>query len=129
MYRRVRVLVVDDDPMVRRALQRWLDASGFDVLEAGAVEAARALVATEVVDVALVDIRLGGEDRARLARDLRSRGLTTISMSGVTPHPLPPLPFLRKPIDGDALVLLIEELTTHDALQRKEAPRPDPPRS
>ena len=52
------VLIVDDDATLRRALQSVLVPLGYRVLATGEPDAAYALVGSERVDAALVDIRL-----------------------------------------------------------------------
>jgi DNA-binding NtrC family response regulator len=63
--KQARVLVVDDEPNVRRSLARVLMTCGFDVLTAEDGMAALALLETGMVDVMLVDMlmpRMGGID-------------------------------------------------------------------
>lgn len=53
---RARVLVVDDDPAVRRGLARLLLARGHEVLTAEDAAGTLALLASEPIDVAVVDL-------------------------------------------------------------------------
>jgi two-component system, OmpR family, response regulator MprA len=71
------VLVVDDDPPLRRMLERTLTAEGFDVTAVG--DGAAALVATEraAPDVIVLDVALPGLDGFSVARRLRNKGLPT----------------------------------------------------
>ncbi len=52
------ILVVDDEPQIRRALSLNLGARAYDVLEASTGEAAIALVRTRRPDVVLLDLGL-----------------------------------------------------------------------
>jgi two-component system response regulator MprA len=74
---RERVLVVDDDPPLRRMLERTLDAEGFEVTVAA--DGAAALVATErsAPDVIVLDVAMPGMDGLAVCRRLRSKGLPT----------------------------------------------------
>ena len=65
------VLVVDDDPAMRELIGEYLSENDLRVtaVESG-VEMARVLK-EYVVDVILLDLRLGGEDGLRLARQVR----------------------------------------------------------
>ena len=74
---RERVLVVDDDPPLRRMLERTLSAEGFAV--AVAADGAGALVAVErcAPDVIVLDVRLPGLDGLAVCRRLRGKGLAT----------------------------------------------------
>ncbi len=75
--RRERVLVVDDDPPLRRMLERTLAAEGFEV--AGAADGGAALVAAEKVapDVIVLDVAMPGLDGLAVCRRLRHKGLPT----------------------------------------------------
>ncbi len=72
-----RVLVVDDDPPLRRMLRRTLEAEGFDVTVA--VDGGAALVAAEraAPDVIVLDVAMPALDGLAVCRRLRSKGLAT----------------------------------------------------
>ncbi len=74
---RERVLVVDDDPPLRRMLQRTLAAEGFEVAVAG--DGGAALVAAErsAPDVIVLDVAMPGLDGLAVCRRLRDKGLPT----------------------------------------------------
>jgi two-component system KDP operon response regulator KdpE len=57
-----RVLVVDDEPQIRRALSLNLRARGYAVVEAATGESALQAVATEHPDLLLLDLGLPGMD-------------------------------------------------------------------
>jgi two-component system KDP operon response regulator KdpE len=57
-----KVLVVDDEPQIRRALRLNLSARGYDVVEAESGERALVLAAETGPDVVLLDLGLGGID-------------------------------------------------------------------
>ncbi len=79
-----RVLVVDDEESLRRALSRFLTAAGFEVIAVGdAVEGLTAAMEPSL-DVALFDIRmpnLTGLDLLRAVKQ-RNRDLEVIMMTG-----------------------------------------------
>lgn len=74
---RERVLVVDDDPPLRRMLARSLTAEGFDVTLAQ--DGGAALVAAErsAPDVIVLDVAMPAMDGVSVCRRLRGRGLPT----------------------------------------------------
>jgi len=53
-----RVLVVDNDPVVRSSVQQLLETRGFEVLSASSAQEAQAILRTEPIHLALLDIRL-----------------------------------------------------------------------
>jgi two-component system phosphate regulon response regulator OmpR len=67
------ILIVDDEPDVREVLEEYFAGHGYAALCAESASAARALVATHTVDLALVDVNMPGEDGLSLARHLRER--------------------------------------------------------
>jgi two-component system response regulator MprA len=71
------VLVVDDDPPLRRMLERTLAAEGFEV--ALASDGAAALVAIErsAPDLIVLDVAMPALDGLAVCRRVRSKGLPT----------------------------------------------------
>ena len=67
-----RLLVVDDDPSIRRALQKAFIASGHDVTLCSDVEAAALQLESQQFDVILTDLIMPGRDGMDLMRKLRS---------------------------------------------------------
>ncbi len=65
------VLVVDDEPQVRRFLRAALGAAGYAVLEAGSIAEATALATAHNPDVILLDLGLPDGDGLVLTRTLR----------------------------------------------------------
>ena len=55
---RTRVLVVDDEPAICRALSIALTRAGYDVLTAQSGDAALSMLASERVDVMVIDLRI-----------------------------------------------------------------------
>jgi DNA-binding response OmpR family regulator len=68
------VLVVDDEPIVRDVVVRYLAHAGFRTLEAGDGDAARTLIAAGEPDLVVLDVMLPGTDGLALCRWIRSRG-------------------------------------------------------
>jgi two-component system phosphate regulon response regulator OmpR len=68
-----RVLVVDDDPAIRKMLVEYLTEHGYEVAQAESGETMRAELARVLPAVVLLDIGLPGEDGLTLARYLRER--------------------------------------------------------
>ncbi|MBN6034539.1 response regulator transcription factor [Amycolatopsis sp. 195334CR] len=72
-----RVLVVDDEPGVRKALQRGLRAEGMEVIAAADGPSALKLAETGAFDVVLLDIMLPGLSGYRVLQALRAQGVQT----------------------------------------------------
>ena len=68
------ILVVEDDPAIRRLLRTSLGAQGFQVVEAFHAETALALVASERPEVVLLDLGLPDVDGVEIIRRLRAAG-------------------------------------------------------
>ncbi|SNR74134.1 DNA-binding response regulator, OmpR family, contains REC and winged-helix (wHTH) domain [Haloechinothrix alba] len=72
-----RVLVVDDELGVRKALQRGLGAEGMDVTVAADGESALRLARTGSFDAVLLDIMIPGLSGYRVLQQLRAEGVRT----------------------------------------------------
>src|SRR5436305_10165381 len=72
-----RVLVVDDDPPLRRMLERTLVAEGFEVTVAADGGAALVAVERSAPDVIVLDVGMPVLDGLAVARRLRDKGLPT----------------------------------------------------
>jgi DNA-binding response OmpR family regulator len=68
-----RVLIVDDDPLIRELLHAYLSQEGYEVHCAATAELAESFLASQTVDLVMLDIRLPGKDGLTLTRELRVR--------------------------------------------------------
>lgn len=92
-----RVLLLDDEPMVRRAWLRVAERLGVHLVPAASVAEARALLAVEGVDCAVCDWNLGPNETSEpLLLELTERGVPVVVSSG----------------DADALARLHERQVT-----------------
>lgn len=71
---RVGVMVVEDEPLTRRALCLALAHEGFEVHEAAGVAACRAGLSDCAIDVVVLDLGLPDGDGLALGREIRRRG-------------------------------------------------------
>ena len=67
------VLVVDDEPIVRDVVVRYLQRDGFTTLEAGDGDDARRLIETHEPSLVVLDVMLPGTDGLELCRWIRAR--------------------------------------------------------
>jgi two-component system phosphate regulon response regulator OmpR len=82
-----RLLIVDDDPAVRRVLAEYLAGHGFEIAEADGGAAMRERLQAQVPDLVLLDLGLPGEDGLSLARYLREHftcGIVMVTGAGGT---------------------------------------------
>jgi len=67
----LRILVVDDEPQIRRFLRTSLSAHGYQVIEAARGQDAMVLVTTERPDVVMLDLGLPDMDGLEVIRHIR----------------------------------------------------------
>jgi two-component system nitrogen regulation response regulator NtrX len=113
---RAHILVVDDEPNIRKTLAGVLEDEGYAVTGAGDAEEARPMLEEGRLDLLLLDVLLPGEDGLSLLRDLQKRelGPPVIMMSGhgtiqtaVEATKLGAFDFIEKPILPERLLLSI----------------------
>jgi DNA-binding response OmpR family regulator len=76
------VLVVDDEPIVRDVVVRYLERDGFETLTASDGDVARALIEEREPNLVVLDVMLPGTDGLSLCRWIRSRsGLPVILLT------------------------------------------------
>jgi DNA-binding response OmpR family regulator len=66
------VLIVDDEPIVREVVARYLTREGYRTLEAADGNAARVVIAHSDPDLVVLDVMLPGADGLELCRWIRS---------------------------------------------------------
>lgn len=106
------VLIVDDEPQVRRLLGRWIAGWGYRVKEAaGAAEALTEMEAAPA-DIMIIDIGMPERDGLWLAEQVRARwpGVPMIMATGIdesavvrTSRRVGAAAYVTKPFDPDLL--------------------------
>ncbi len=74
------VLAVDDDPMIRELIADYLGQNDLRVTTVADGRAMRAVIAEQVVDLIVLDLKLKAEDGMALARTLRDESAIPIIM-------------------------------------------------
>jgi DNA-binding response OmpR family regulator len=83
----MRVLLVEDEPLIALDLADQLQAAGHEVIgPAASIEHALDLIQTERLDAAVLNVDLGGERPAVVAEALRIKSTPFVVVSG---HPRP----------------------------------------
>ena len=109
-----RVLLVEDEPALRRVIARNLTSRGLDVQEAATAGEAIAAASTDAPDLLLLDINLPDQTGWDVLRELKLRGreVPTIVVSAVRVSQrrldeFHPVAYLPKPFPIDALLRLV----------------------
>jgi DNA-binding response OmpR family regulator len=109
-----RVLLVEDEPTLRRVIARNLVSRGLDVEEAGTAQDAVDVATTAHPDLLLLDINLPDQTGWDVLRELRrrSREVPTIILSAVRVSQsrldeFHPIAYLPKPFPIEALLRLV----------------------
>ncbi|MBV9357536.1 MAG: response regulator [Chloroflexi bacterium] len=111
-----RVLIVEDEALLRRIVARNLASRGLEVRETDSAEAAVRAIADERPDLLLLDINLPDRTGWDVLRELnrQASGVPTIVMSAVRARPsrldeFRPLAYLPKPFPLESLLRLVLE--------------------
>ena len=117
---RTRVLIVDDEPAICKALMVALGRAGYDAIAAQSGDSALAVLARERVDVLLLDLRIPDtrgdvvfELAAATHLHLRDRTLFMTGDISERAHRLIQAckcPMIRKPFDLDEMIASIDAL-------------------
>lgn len=80
---RLSILIVDDEPEIRKSLNFGLSSEGYQVFEAWDRTSMFACIRDHDISVVTMDLNLGGEDGMDLARELRRhRNIPVVMISG-----------------------------------------------
>lgn len=78
----LKALVVEDDAALRLLARVNLELDGFEVIEAATIAAAEEAIAATSVDVALLDVHIGGTESYGLLERLRADGVPVGVVTG-----------------------------------------------
>ena len=125
-----RVLVVDDEPPIRRFLRTSLSAQGYQVFEAEDAQSARTALRNPI-DVLVLDLGLPGADGFEIIKELREAGsaLPIVVLSSradeagkVRALDLGADDFVTKPFGMDELLARLRAALRHRLQQQGERP-------
>jgi two-component system, OmpR family, KDP operon response regulator KdpE len=126
-----RILVVDDEPAIRRFLRTSLSAQGFQIEEAAGGEAALELLRKTPIDVLVLDLGMPDIDGFEVIRRLRSSGsaIPIIVLSSradekgkVEALDLGADDYVTKPFGIDELLARVRAALRHRLQQQGEKP-------
>src|SRR5690348_16461457 len=114
-----RVLVIEDDALLGLDIAQQLTDAGLEVVgPAVSVAKALKLMAQTGCDVAVLDLNLGRESAAPLARELQARGTPFVILSGYSSDQHPPgfdgAPRLSKPARPEDLIAVLRKCMGQD---------------
>ncbi|MBT4501602.1 MAG: response regulator [Gemmatimonadetes bacterium] len=114
-----RILIVEDDEMVRNVLRKMLEKLPLKVQEAGDGERGLALLVEERFDLVIADYRMPRMDGLTMLKQCRELfpEHPCIVVSGERPEGINQLEkvfFFQKPIDSGALLNLVKHLLRLD---------------
>ena len=123
------ILVVDDEIEVRELLRDYLTKHGFAVTAAADAVEAREILEQRAVDLAILDLRMPGEDGLSLARHVRDKGSTAILMLTALADTIDRVvgleigadDYLAKPFDPRELLARVRSI-----LRRTASPKAEP---
>ncbi len=108
------VLVVDDEPVVRRIVADLVESLGYRPLQAAGAHEALDTVRRGGVDAVIADLSMPGMDGAELCENLRTEapGLPVVLLSGYGPPDRLPsgVPFISKPPSRAVLGAVLERM-------------------
>ncbi|MCF8112742.1 MAG: response regulator [Desulfotignum sp.] len=114
-----RILVVDDEKIVRDSMKEWLAEEGYPVQTAASAQKALNLLAVDAFEVMLTDIKMPGMDGVELlsrAKEMQP-DLAVVMMtayaavdSAVAAMKQGAVEYLVKPFDPDAVLALVDRI-------------------
>jgi DNA-binding response OmpR family regulator len=128
------ILIVDDEPNVRRMYRSALDNGAYNIYEAASSEDALNLCSYRKHEVAILDLRMpGGMDGLELLQEMTRRKIKTpvVFITACSDRPkaaramkLGAVEFLRKPILPDELRIVVSDiLIRHEPGDNGRKPR------
>jgi putative two-component system response regulator len=73
-----RILIVDDDPLVRETMRDYVEHLGYQVTDAGSAEEALPIIARDIPDLILLDVRMPGITGIDLCRQVKADPVTRL---------------------------------------------------
>ena len=123
-----KILVVDDELIVRKSLGGWLERDGHKVDTAASGEEALEKCETTRYDILLLDIKMEGLSGLDVLKKIKENdpdvSVVMITAYGSIPSAIEAMKsgayeYLLKPFDPDELMVLIEKIMQHQAERRE----------
>ncbi len=123
-----KILIVDDELVVRDSLSKWFTSEGYTARPVGSGREALEAIQQAEYDIALIDIKMPGMDGMELQARLREADadLTVIIMTGyasvetaVQALKVGAYDYITKPVDPDELSHLVSNALEHKRARRE----------
>ena len=120
-----RILVIEDEQVIRNALCRLLARNGYHTSEAGSIAEAKPLLEQQEFALVIADLRLPGApgtDVIPMAQGIPVLVMTSYASvrSAVDSMKLGAVDYIAKPFDHDEMLLLVERTLAHSRLERQK---------
>jgi DNA-binding NtrC family response regulator len=125
MSKKTKILIVDDESIVRDSLSDWLDGAGYDVQVAESGEAALPIIKKEKPKIMVADLVMPGINGIELMNEAK-KVIPTLSTIIITAHATiqsaitaireGAFDYIEKPFCPEKVELLIEKLVEHQNL-------------
>ena len=123
-----KILIIDDESFIRENVERILSDEGYQVCSAASGSEAQEIVATDEVDLALLDLNLGMENGIEVLKALKeiAPDLLVIIITGygsvesaVDALKLGAFHYMKKPFKADALRVIVKLALQTQTLKRE----------
>jgi DNA-binding NtrC family response regulator len=121
-----RILVIEDETVIRRAVKRLLERNDYLIAEAGSIEEAESAHHLPDFDLIISDVRLPGAPGTEIIS--RAAPVPVLIMtsyasirSAVDAMKMGAIDYISKPFDHDELLMLVERTIKQDRKQRQHA--------
>ncbi len=125
MEKRTKIIVVDDEDIVRESLHDWLDGVGYDVEVAASAEEALEILKKKKINIMLADLVMPGMNGIELMKEAK-KIYPTLAAVIITAHATiqtaitaireGAFDYIEKPFCPEKVELLIEKLVEHQDL-------------
>ena len=119
-----RILIIEDEAIIRSSLKRLLERNGYSVAESGSVTEAQDNFTLDDFDLIIADLRLPGPpgtEVLRLVEQVPVLIMTSYASvrSAVEAMKLGAVDYIAKPFDHDELLLTLERVLKQRSLERQ----------
>jgi len=128
MPEKIKILIVDDELIVRESLKGWLEEDDYYVQTAEDAAKALTLIGAEEFDIAFLDIKMPGIDGIELLKKIKD-GYSTIDIvmmtayasidSAVNAMKIGAYDYLTKPFEPDYVNMLVKKIITRRNLEHE----------